>query len=263
MKKFFTVIWGAVLSYTEATFEGIAEAIEARDKPRAIKNIVTLLAVGLSVIGSLALLLALLYASREAIFAVVAPIGLVAVFIKSYQLNHPSDTPTEPVKQPGTIELASAKAGRVYPPLTQTAFLLLSELCRYLPGLVKPFSLGAVVPPVHFDITASFLTIFHFIIAKGEDVTDPSTITEILESLIDQHLQAQDLPLSIPAIYTSSDRSTWPGLVVDGVYDIGQHYRVDLLICSEAAVTRLKARELSMLNGHTATVVTIQDEDFD
>lgn len=263
MKTLLTVIWRTVLGYIEAAFEEIAEAIEARDRPRAIKRAVNLTGMGLGVIGSLALLLALLYAGREAILAVVAPIGLVSVFIKSYQLNHPSNAPTEPIKQPGTIELASARAGRVYPPLTQTAFLLLSELCRYLPGLVKPFSLNAVVPPVHFDITASFLTIFHFIIAKGEDVTDPSTITEILESLIDQHLQAQDLPLSIPAIYTSSDGSTWPGLVVDGVYDIGQHYRVDLLICSEVAVIRLKAREVSKLDGYTATGATIQDEDFD
>lgn len=262
MKNLLTVIWGVTLGYIEGTLEEIAEAIAARDKPRAIKNIVTLLAVGLGVVGFLALILALLYAGREAIFAVVVPIGIVAVFIKSYQLNHPSK-PTGPIPQPGTIELARARAKKFYPLLTQTTFLLLSELCRYLPGLVKPFSLGAVVPPVHYDITASLLTIYHFIIAKGEDESAIPTITEILESLIAQHLQAQDLPLSIPAIYTSADGSTWPGLVVDGVYDIGQFYRIDLLICSEAAVTRLKARELSRLDGYTATAPTIQDEDFD
>lgn len=260
MKQLFVVF----LSSINGTFEEISAAIADGDKPRAVKKAVTLLAAGLGVVGFLALILALLYAGRKAIFAVVAPIIMVVVLVKSYQFNHPStSTPSQPVEQLGTVELARARAEKVYPLLTQSAFLLLSELCRYLPGLVKPFSLSAVVPPVHFDITASFLTIFHFIIAKGEDVTDPSTITEILESLIDQHLQAQDLPLSIPAIYTSADGSTWPGLVVDGVYDIGQHYRVDLLICSEAAVTRLKARELSKLNGHTATVATIQDEDFD
>lgn len=261
MKNLLTVIWGVTLGYIEGTLEEIAAAIERRDKPRAIKNIVTLLAVGLGVVGFLALILALLYAGREAIFAVVVPIGMAAVFIKSYQLNHPSK-PTGP-PPPDTIELAMARAKKVYPLLTQSAFLLLSELCRYLPGLVKPFSLGAVVPPVHYDITASLLTIYHFIIAKGEDESAIPTITEILENLIAQHLQAQDLPLSIPSIYTSADGSTWPGLVVDGVYDIGQFYRVDLLICSEAAVTRLKARELSRLDGYTATAPTIQDEDFD
>ena len=264
MKKFLIVILDTIQGYIHGTLEEIAEALEAKDKPCAIKKAATLSAAGLGVVGFLALLLALLYAGRKAIFAVVAPIGLVAVLVKSYQLNHPgANTPPQPIQQPGTIELASARAGRVYPPLTQVAFLLLSELCRYLPGLVKPFSLGAVVPPVHFDITASFLTIFHFIIAKGEDVTDPSTITEILESLIDQHLQARDLPLSIPAIYTSADGSTWPGLVVDGVYDIGQHYRVDLLICSEAAVTRLKAREISRLGGDTTLGANIRDKDFE
>lgn len=264
MKNLLTVIWGIALGRIEGTFEEIAAAIEKRDKPRAIKNIVTLLAVGLGVVGFLALILALLYASREAILAVVAPIGIIAVFIKSYQLNHPSaSTTTGPVQQPGTIELATARAKKVYPLLTQTTFLLLSELCRYLPGLVKPFSLGAVVPPVHYDITASLLTIYHFIIAKGEDESAIPTITEILENLIAQHLQAQDLPLSLPAIYTGADGSTWPGLLVDGVYDIGQYYRVDLVICSETAITRLKAREVSMLDGYTATAPIIQDEDFD
>jgi len=262
MKKFFAAILDVVLGYINGTFEEIAEAIRDGDKSRAVKKTVTLLAVGLGIVGFLALILALLYAGREAILAVVAPIGIIAVFVKSYQLNHPS-TPAGPVQQPGTIELARARAEKVFPLLTQTAFLLLSELCRYLPGMVKPFSLGAVVPPVHFDITASLMTIYHFIIAKGEDETAIPTIIEILESLIGQHLQAQDLPLSIPAIYTSADGSTWPGLVVDGVYDIGQHYRVDLVICSEAAVTRLKAREVSMLDGYTATGATIQDEDFD
>lgn len=264
LRSLYTVILGVVLGYINGTFEEIAAAIEARDAPRAIKKVVTLSAIGLGVVGFLALILAVLYAGRKAILAVVAPIAMVAVLFKSYQLNHPSaSTPTGPVQQPGTIELARARAERVYPPLTQTAFLLLSELCRYLPGLVKPFSLGAVVPPVHYDITASLLTIFHFLVAKGEDETVVATIQEILESLIGQHLQAQDLPMSIPAIYTSADGSTWPGLVVDGVYDIGQHYRVDLLICSEAAVARLKAREVSMLDGYATTGAIIQDGDFD
>lgn len=264
MNEFVRAIYSAASAYISSAFKEIAEAIAAKNRSRAVKKVVTLSAVGLGVVGFLALILALLYVGRKAIFSVVVPVAIIAVLIASYRANYPSaSTPTGPVQQPGTIELARARAEKVYPLLTQTAFLLLSELCRYLPGLVKPFSLGAVVPPVHYDITASLLTVFHFVIAKGEDETAIPTIVEIVESLIGQHLQAQDLPLSVPAIYTSADGSTWPGLVVDGVYDIGQHYRVDLVICSEAAVTRLKARELSRLEGHTATGAIIQDEDFD
>lgn len=96
-----------------------------------------------------------------------------------------------------------ARAERVYPPLTQTAFLLLSELCRYLPGLVKPFSLDAVVPPVHYDITASLLTIFHFVIAKGEDETAISTHCQDFRKPYQSTSPSQDLPL----IYTSADGS--------------------------------------------------------
>lgn len=264
MKSLFSAILDAALCYITGTFEEVAAALQDRDKPRAIRKAVTFSAAALGVVGFLALVLALLYAGRKAIFAVVAPIVMIAVLVRSYQLNHPSvSAPPQTVQQAGSIELARARAEKVYPVLTQSVFLFLSELCRYLPGLVKPFSLGAVVPPVHYDITASLLTVYHFVIAKGENESAIPTVTEILESLIAQHLQAQDLPLSIPAIYTSADGSTWPGLVVDGVYDIGQYYRVDVLICSEAAVTRLKARELSKLDGHTATGATIQDEDFD
>lgn len=266
LKEEFTLkqFMAAVLSSINGAFEEISAAIEAGDRPRVVKKAAILFAAGLGVVGFLALILALLYAGRQAILAVVVPIVIVVVLVKSYQLNHPSaNTPPQPTQQPGTIELVRVRAEKVYPLLTQSAFLLLSELCRYLPGLVKPFSLGSVVPPVHYDITACLLAVYHFIIAKGENESAIPTITEILASLIAQHLHAQDLPLSIPAIYTSADGSTWPGLVVDGVYDIGQYYRVDLLICSEAAVTRLKAREVSMLDGYTATVATIQDEDFD
>lgn len=260
MKQFLT----STLSYINGIFEDISAAIEAGDRPRVIKKAVILFATGLGVVGSLSLVLVPLYAGRKVILGVAVPIVIITVLVKSYWFNHPNaSTPPQPTQQPDTIELARVRAEKVYPLLTQTAFLLLSELCRYLPGLVKPFSLSAVVPPVHYDITASLLTVYYFIIAKGENESAIPTITEILESLIAQHLQAQDLPLSIPAIYTSSDGSTWPGLVVDGIYDIGQHYRVDLLICSEAAVTRLKARELSRLGGHTAIGAETRDEDFD
>ena len=106
MKKFLIVILDTIQGYIHGTLEEIAEALEAKDKPCAIKKAATLSAAGLGVVGFLALLLALLYAGRKAIFAVVAPIGLVAVLVKSYQLNHPgANTPPQPIQQPGTIEL--------------------------------------------------------------------------------------------------------------------------------------------------------------
>lgn len=97
--------------------------------------------------------------------------------------------------------------------MKQTAYFLFSDLCRYLSGLVAPFSLAAVTAPVNFDITASLVTQFHFVVAKGQCDAPTATVKEILDNLIFQHLQAQDLPISIPAIYTAADGSTWPGLV--------------------------------------------------
>lgn len=256
MKKFFAVIVG----YISGTFEEIAEAIEAGDTSRAIKKAITLLINALCVVGFFTLVIALLYAGRKAILAVVAPIAMIAVLVKSYQLNHPgTSTPVTSVPQPGTIELARTRAEKMYPLLTQTAFLLLSDLCRYLPGLVKPFSLGDVVPKVHYEITASFVIINHFIIAKGDCEADHQTIQNILETAIDQHLEAHDLPLSIPANYTSADGEIYPSLMIDKIHDFSTFYRVDLVITNEAQITRLKTpKKDSATSG-----VIIHDEDFD
>lgn len=256
MNKFFIVVIG----YISGIFEEIAEAIEAGNTSHAIKKAITLLVDALCVVGFFVLLLAVLYAGRKAIFAVIAPIVMIVVLVKSYRLNHPGTSiPDTPVQQPGTIELARARAEKMYPLLTQTAFLLLSELCRYLPGLVKPFSLKEIVPKVHYEITASLVTVFHFIIAKGDSEADRDTMEEILETIIDQHLQAHDLPLSLPANYTSSDGDIYPSLMVDGIYDAGQHFRVDFVITNEAQVTRLRTLgDNSVANG-----IIVHDEDFD
>lgn len=100
------------------------------------------------------------------------------------------------------------------------------------------------------------------IVVPGLECDAPiDTLKEILETLIDQHLQAKDLPISIPAIYTAADGTTWPGLVVDGVYDLGSQYRVDLVITNDAEVTALKAKGLSWFDDDTD--VTPHDPDFD
>lgn len=256
MKHFFRIVVDNIYS----TVKEIADAIVAGDKPRAVKKAVTLSVAGLGVVGFLALILALLYAGRKVIFAVVTPIIMVVVLIKSYQLNHPGTSmPTGPVQQPGTVELARARAEKVYPLLTQTAFLLLSEFCRYLPGLVKPFSLTNVVPKVRYEITASFVTIHHFIIAKGDSEVDCPTMREILETILEQHLDARDLPISLPTNYTSADGDIFPSLMIDGIYDVGQYFRVDLVITNEAQVSRLR----SVTDDSTTNRAIVHDEDFD
>lgn len=162
-----------------------------------------------------------------------------------------------------SIELVKARAESTYPLMAQSGFVLFTELCRYLPGLIRPFSLGAVEAPTHYSITASFVTVFHLIISKGEDDTPASTVREILASLIGQHLRAQDLPLTVPATYTNEAGETYPGLVCDGVYDCGQFLKIDLVITNEAETARLKARDLSKLEGNDGTAHAPHDPDFD
>ncbi len=178
-----------------------------------------------------------------------------------YAKKKPKEAPA-PAPQPmEDIEKVRARAEKTYPIIKQTAYLLFTDLCRYLPGLVAPFSLAAVTAPVNFDITASLVTQFHFVIAKGQCDAPIDTVKEILDTVIFQHLRANNLPISISAIYTAADGSTWPGLVVDGVYNLGNHYRVDLVITNEAEVAALKAKGLSWSDDDTDA--TPHDPDFD
>lgn len=196
--------------------------------------------------------------------AIAIPIIILALLIASFYENYKKPAPSTPLlSSPPDIEETSANAARTYRPMAQSAFLLFAELCRYFPGLVKPFSLASVEAPVHFDITASLITLYHFSIGKGENDAPVSAITEVLETIINQHLQAQDIPISVPATYTSIDGSTWPGMVVDGVYDLGKTYRIDFAITSEAMVSRLRNRVVSGYDSSISDRRINQDEDFD
>lgn len=240
-------------SYTEAA----QDAWDERDWLRLILDILLMVAVVALGIG---IPLALIYRFRRTIFAILAPVFMLAILIASFFENRrpPAVTSTPPAD----IEVVHSRAKATYPTMKQTAYLLFRDLCRYLPGLVSPFSISAVVAPVNFDITASLVTLFHFVIAKGESDVTVSTMQEILENLIDQRLRAQDLPLSVPAIYTAADGSTWPGLVVDGIFDLGNHYRIDLVITNEAEVARLQARGVNSLESESGTAAP-HDPDFD
>lgn len=186
--------------------------------------------------------------------------GIIVFLICYYAKKKPQAAPAPDPQPVEGIEEVRARAKKAYPTMEQTAYLLFTDLCRYLPGLVAPFSLSAVTAPVNFDITASLVTQFHFVVAKGQSDAPTDTVKDILDTVIYQHLQAKNLPISIPAIYTAADGSTWPGLVVDGVYDLGNRYRVDLVITNEAEVAALKAKGLSWSDDDTDA--TPHDPDF-
>lgn len=251
------LIWSIICVFFRIRTENAQEAWDERNWPGLALNILLMAVTATFGIG---IPLFLIYRFRRTIIAILAPVFMLALLVASYFENRkPLSTPSAPPKD---IEAVRFRAERTYPVMKQTAYLLFRDLCRYLPGLAAPFSMPAVTAPVNFDITASLVTLFHFVISKGESDVTISTMKEILESLIDQRLRAQDLPLSVPAIYTAADGSTWPGLVVDGIYDIGQQYRVDLVITNEAEVTRLQARGVNCLDSESGSA-TPHDPDFD
>lgn len=258
--NFFRLLWSIISGFFEARTEQASQALEDRDWLYVVLNIAIIIVSG--VIG-ITVPLFLIYKFRHLILAIATPIIIVAVLIASFYENYKKPKPsTQPLARM-SIDETRDSANRKYRPMAQCAFLLFTDLCRYLPGLVKPFSLASVEAPVHYDVTANMVTLFHFIIGRGDNDAPVSAIKEILESVIAQHLQAQDLPISVPAIYTSVDGSAWPGLVVDGVYDLGLTYRVDLAITNEAMVSRLRSRAVSEFDTAAHNKQHPHDEDFD
>lgn len=242
----------------ESQWKKCGKSVENRD-PLGVGGHIFLLVVYILALTAAALGLVVLICKFWAYL--IIPAGIVWL-ICYYAKKKPQAVPV-PASQPTEgVEEVRARAEKTYPIMKQAAYLLFTDLCRYLSGLVAPFSLSAVTAPVNFDITASLVTKFHFVIAKGQSDAPTVTVKEILDNLIFQHLKAQDLPISIPAIYTAADGSTWPGLVVDGVYDLGNQYRVDLVITNEAEVAALKAKGLSW-SGDDDTDATPHDPDFD
>lgn len=170
--------------------------------------------------------------------------------------------PASPEKPPETIQTTQARAKKYQAVITDAVFMLLQELCGYLPGLVRPHSPTSITAKVPFDITADFVIIYHFVIGMGDNIVPVDTIGEIFTRLINQHLRANDLPLAIAETYQASDGSAWPGLVLDGIYPLQTHYRIDLLITGEPEVARLKAKNLAQIDGQAGTAAP-HDPDFD
>ena len=210
---------------------------------------------GLLCIGTLLLplLSALVGAVMEKVYAFLEKyggfliiIGCIVIWWKESHPKQKTEIVAQPPKPSVNIDEIRTRAERNYPIMQQTAYILFKDICRYFSGLVSPFSLSAVDAPVKFDVLpGTMLIVYHFVLGKGNCDASADTIRKTLESIIDQRLQAKELPLIIEPIYVSADGSTWSSLVVDGVYDLNQNFRIDLIITNEAEVARLKAHGLA------------------
>lgn len=256
--KTFVAIAALLVRPLESQWSKCGQSIEDRDPLGVGFHLAALILYIAALTAAACGLLFLVCEFWEYLLIPAGLLWLLCYYAKQNTLEASAPAP-KPVR---AIEEIRARAEKIYPSMKQVAYLLFTDLCRYLPGLAAPFSLSAVTAPVNFDITASLVTQFHFVVTKGQCDVPIDTVREILETVIFQHLQAHDLPISIPAIYTASDGSTWPGLVVDGVYDIGNQYRVDLVITNEAEVATLKAKGLSWSSDDSIDV-TPHDPDFD
>lgn len=245
----------------ESQWAKFGQSIEDRDAMGAIFHLALLV---LYIIALTAAALGLCALAMQFWAYLLIPASIVGILYYLARKKPAREPEPEPKHEPKPIEVVRAWAEQKYLSMKPIVLVLFQDLTKYIGGLVKPTTVGEVVAAVSFDITKELCVIFHFIIGKGQCSTTPSTVKEILERIIGQRFDEAMLLTSIDKTYTSLvDGSTWPGLVVDGVYDMAYQYRVDLIITNEAAVTLFKARAEAAQNKGIIDTPIIHDEDFD
>lgn len=245
MKNLFSAIIELIAGVLENLLFEVGEGVRNRDVVRILSN--ALLLIAAFVFGTILFLIVLGLVWKFWEWLII-PAILVAALVH-YLKKDEEIAPPPQTKPLESVEIVRARAEKTYPIMEQTAYLLFGDVCQYLRGMMAPISLEAVRTAVKFDITASLVTKYHFVMFKGQCDAEVSTVKEIMETVIAQRLAAHNLPASVPALYVASDGSTWPGLVVDGVYDLGNQYRVDLVVTNEAEVTTLKAKGIARSAG--------------
>lgn len=165
-----------------------------------------------------------------------------------------------PVKEP--IAAVQARAENRREIMCQAALVLFGELVKYLPGL-PPISLQSVESNPPYIINPNRTIIHYMKVMKGHCDTDVNTILRLLETIIGDHIQAKDLPVAVVDEYTNSNGDKAPGLVVDGVYDMGDYYRVGLAITDDAEAAVYAKRHAPKASGVDMTNQAVTDEDFD
>lgn len=196
------------------------------------------------------------YIEFIAVFYILAAVLAAAIPI-------PVDTPTPPpvpVKEP--IAAVQARAENRREIMCQAAFVLFGELVKYLPGLPS-ISLQSVEANPPYIINSNRTIIHYMKVMKGRCDADVDTILRLLETIIGDHIQAKDLPVAVVDVYTSSNGDKAPGLVVDGVYDMGDYYRVGLAITDDAEAAVYVERHTPKVSGVDMTDQAVTDEDFD
>lgn len=161
--SFFKLLWKIISGFFESHVTRANDALEDRDWLAVVLHMAAVVitgAVGITVP------IFLVYKFRRLILAIATPIIILAVLIASFYENYKKPKPSaQPLACLSIDETRDSATGK-YRPMSQCAFLLFTDLCRYLPGLVKPFSLASVEAPVHFDVTANMVTLFHFNLAR-------------------------------------------------------------------------------------------------
>ena len=248
MARLMEVVGQKLRERVNAFLEDTAEAIESGDSIRVICNLLYAVAAVLAVLGSCALLLALLYAGRKAIAALLGPPLLIGLFIASYLANA-KDKPCLPEEvEVEDSALLTEQAEAVYEFVRDGVFLILRRLSEYT-AIVCPSSPSAIETNTRFFVRNG-VVIFQFNTLQSGAIS-VEQFQQDFNRALGQMLRAHELP-GLPATLVTVDGKQYPPMQVLSILDVGGSLNINLVFTDARSVAMVDAKRRIELAQKTA-----------
>lgn len=253
MRNLLQAFFGWLAAIISGLCNEVAEGFRQRDSLRIVSNIIMIALYFLALFAGSMGVAWLIVTFKDFFILAAIVVAFIAHFVKK--------APAESLASTEAITAVQERAEQQRKPMAQAAYVLLNELRIYLPGL-PPLALNSVEADPPYIISPARTIIHYMRVMKGNCVVDVDTIAELIETIIAHHLKAKDLPLAVVEEYTAVTGEKSPGLVVDGVHDMGNFYRIDLAIADDAEAVVYAKRHAPKTDGVNLTVQATKDEDF-
>lgn len=218
--------------------EDMADAIECADSKRVIRNVLCAVSVTLAMLGSIALLLVLLYAGRKAIAALLGPPLLIGLLIASYFANAKDKSQLSNNLETEDSALLTEQAEAVYEFVRDGVFLILRRLSEYT-AIVCPSSPSAIETNTRFFVRNG-VVIFQFNTLQSGAIS-VEQFQQDFNRALGQMLRAHELP-GLPATLVTVEGRQYPPMQVLSVLDVGNSLNINLVFTDARSVAMIDAK---------------------
>ena len=238
MARLMEVVGQKLRERLNAFLEDMADAIECADSKRVIRNVFCAVSVILAIFGSIALLLALLYAGRKAIAALLGPPLLIGLLIASYFVNAKDKSQLSNNLEAEDSVLLTEQAEAVYEFVRDGVFLVLRRLSEYT-DIICPSMPSAIETNVRYYIRNG-VAIFQFNTLQSGEVS-LEQFQQDFGRVLGQMLRAHELP-GLPNTLVRIEGKQYPPIQVLSILDVGGSLNINLVFMDVHSVAMIDAK---------------------